>query len=165
MPAARLLPGMAGAEETFHGKAHSVNVTMNATHDPQRQSWVPSANRPGRHSRSKTCPSACLQGGSGPSDRRCHRRPDSGPPRLPWTVGALPAARGGLCRQHAQSVDGARQGVLVCSARPAQRSAACRSSSGCRSPAGTGATSVADGGRHHAQAGRDRRLHRLLCLD
>jgi fumarylacetoacetase len=38
---------VAGAEEALYGKAHSVNVTMNATHDPQRQSWVLSANRPG----------------------------------------------------------------------------------------------------------------------
>src|ERR1700761_3685625 len=38
---------MAGAEETLHGEACSVNATMNATHDPRRQSWVLSANRPG----------------------------------------------------------------------------------------------------------------------
>jgi fumarylacetoacetase len=38
---------MAETEEALHGKAHSVNATMNATHDPRRQSWVLSANQPG----------------------------------------------------------------------------------------------------------------------
>ena len=156
---------MAGAEETLHRKAHSVNVTMNATHDPRRQSWVLSANRPGGAFPIQNLPFGVLQGLRGlrlgllletrfwicAAARDCWRRCR----RPRWR----PVPR------HAQSADGARSGVLVCSARPAQRSASSRSSPGCRSSAGAGAAFGGDGRRHHAEAGGDRRLHGLLCLD
>jgi fumarylacetoacetase len=58
---------MAEAEEALHGKAHSVNVTMNATHDPQRQSWVPSANRPGGTFPIQNLPFGVFAGVSGPT--------------------------------------------------------------------------------------------------
>jgi fumarylacetoacetase len=57
---------MAGAEEALYGKAHSVNVTMNATHDPQRQSWVLSANRPGDTFPIQNLPFGVFAGASGP---------------------------------------------------------------------------------------------------
>ncbi|MEA3007765.1 MAG: fumarylacetoacetase [Acidobacteriaceae bacterium] len=58
---------MAGAEETLHGKAYSVNATMNATHDPQRQSWVLSANRPGNAFPIQNLPFGVFAGASGPA--------------------------------------------------------------------------------------------------
>jgi fumarylacetoacetase len=58
---------MAGAEETLHGKSDSVNVTMNATHDPRRQSWVLSANRPGIAFPIQNLPFGVFAGASGPA--------------------------------------------------------------------------------------------------
>ena len=58
---------MAGAEEALHGKAPSVNVIMNATHDPQRQSWVLSANRPGNAFPIQNLPFGVFTGSSGPT--------------------------------------------------------------------------------------------------
>ena len=58
---------MAGAEETLHGKAHSVNATMNDTHDPQRQSWVLSANRPGNAFPIQNLPFGVFAGAAGPT--------------------------------------------------------------------------------------------------
>lgn len=58
---------MAGAEETLHGKAYSLNATMNATHDPQRQSWVLSANRPGNTFPVQNLPFGIFAGASGPA--------------------------------------------------------------------------------------------------
>jgi fumarylacetoacetase len=58
---------MAGAEEALHGKSHSVNVTMNATHDPQRQSWVLSANRPGNAFPIQNLPFGVFAAASGPT--------------------------------------------------------------------------------------------------
>lgn len=58
---------MAGVEEALHGKTHSVNVTMNATHDPRRQSWVLSANRPGNAFPIQNLPFGVFAGASGPT--------------------------------------------------------------------------------------------------
>jgi fumarylacetoacetase len=57
---------VAGFEETLHGKANPVNVTMNATHDPQRQSWVASANRPGGAFPIQNLPLGVFEGALGP---------------------------------------------------------------------------------------------------
>src|ERR1700761_4742512 len=58
---------MAGAEETLHGEACSVNATMNATHDPRRQSWVLSANRPGSAFPVQNLPFGVFAAASGPA--------------------------------------------------------------------------------------------------
>ena len=58
---------MADAEEALHGKAHSVNATMNATHDPRRRSWIPSANRPGDPFPIQNLPFGLFAGRSGPT--------------------------------------------------------------------------------------------------
>ena len=82
------------------------------------------------------------------------------------TVGPLAADSGGLCRHYAQLPHGARPGVLVCPARPAQRSASraiIPMQSDHQRPLAPHL--VPDGRCHYAQAGTDRQLHRLLCLD
>jgi fumarylacetoacetase len=58
---------MAGAEEALHGKACSLNVTMNATHDPRRQSWVLSSNRMGDAFPIQNLPFGVFAGASGPT--------------------------------------------------------------------------------------------------
>jgi fumarylacetoacetase len=58
---------VAGAEEALHGKANSVNVTMNATHDPRRQSWILSANRPGGAFPIQNLPFGVFAGASRPT--------------------------------------------------------------------------------------------------
>jgi fumarylacetoacetase len=58
---------VAGAEEALHGKTHSVNATMNATHDPRRQSWVLSANRLGNAFPIQNLPFGVFAGASGPA--------------------------------------------------------------------------------------------------
>jgi fumarylacetoacetase len=58
---------VAGAEEALHGKSDSVNVTMNATHDPRRQSWILSANRPGGAFPIQNLPFGVFAGASRPT--------------------------------------------------------------------------------------------------
>jgi fumarylacetoacetase len=58
---------MAEAAEALYGKAYSVNVTMNATHDPQRQSWALSANQPGGAFPIQNLPFGVFAGDSGPA--------------------------------------------------------------------------------------------------
>jgi fumarylacetoacetase len=56
---------MAGAQKAFHRKAGLKNVTMDATHDPRRQSWVTSANLPGGAFPIQNLPFGVFQKGSG----------------------------------------------------------------------------------------------------
>ena len=95
--------------------AHFVNATMNDTHDPQRQSWVASANRPGVAFPIQNLPFGVFAGARG---RRLAL-----PLAIRFSTCAVARAcspRGGargLCRRHAESAHGARPGVLVGSAR------------------------------------------------
>ena len=130
---------------------------MNATHDPQRRSWVPSANRPGGAFPIQNLPLGVFDGAKGPTigaaigDQVLDLR------GCQALLGGLPAGTVEACAASTLNpLMALGPESLVGSARPAQRSAACRPSSGCRSSAGPGASSHSYGGSDDAEAGSDR---------